>query len=151
MLKFKHFHGRNCKLLKTDHNLQACSVLVELFLQVLMVGGTIYGFTTESNAVLLYASNSWLKLASPGAQISGVASGANKENWIRDTRWTELQTLSYTTFPAGIAAPCDKLDSHINFCLKKLFCNLKENTSNNKTLPITSQNDLIFIRQNNQR
>lgn len=50
-----------------------------------MVGGTIYGFTSEKNVVLLYVSKPWLKPALPGAlDISTVASGANKENWIKD-------------------------------------------------------------------
>lgn len=54
--------------------------------------------------------------------------------------------LSYITAP-GIAAPCNKLDSHISFCLKNLFRGLKENTAN-KILPIISQNNLTFLRQN---
>lgn len=58
---------------------------MELFLKVLMVGGTIYGFTPESNVVLLYVPNLWLKPASPGAQeTSGIVSKENKQNGIKD-------------------------------------------------------------------
>lgn len=54
MLKFKHFLDRNAKLQKADHQFISLQCFNRAIFKVLMVRGTIYGFTFESKAVLLY-------------------------------------------------------------------------------------------------